>query len=537
MKKIIFLTFLLAGCYIMQAQTAEQAQKKLYYERYNSAHKEFSDYLKANPTDARAWYGLTRTTLLQNKVMVAGQGLQAAPAAIHNEPLFQVAMGSIMLRLDKGDSAGYYFNEALDKTRNRDPEVLAAVAQAHIDSEKGNAQYAIELLEKAIKRDKKNPALYTLMGDAYMKLNNGSEAFTSYQKAIELNSGFAPAYYKMGEIFLGQKNPEMYLEYFNKAVAADASYSPAYYKLYTHYFFHDPAKALQYYQQYSSNSDPGIKQDYELADLYYLTRQYDKAVAKADEIINKEGNKVQPRLYKLLGYSQAGLGDSAKAITYMQQYFVQEADSNVIARDFETMAELYNAAEQDSLAVLYLVKATEKEKDAAKLTAYYKKLGDYAKENRDYAAQAEWLQKYYQNNASATNVDLFNWALAHYRAEEYALADSVFGIYTEKYPEQSFGYYWRARSNVARDTDIENGLAVPNYRKFIELLSNDTTNDSYKKWMVEAYAYLAAYEANAEKDFAEAVNYFEKVLEVDPQNEDAKKYIAILEKNINESGK
>jgi lipoprotein NlpI len=49
--------------------------------------------------------------------------------------------------------------------------------------------------------------------------------------------------------------------------------------------------------------------------------------------------------------------------------------------------------------------------------------------------------------------------------------------------------------------------------------------------MVEAYGYLAAYEVNHEKDYAQAVDLFEKVLEVDPENASAKKYITILEKN------
>jgi tetratricopeptide (TPR) repeat protein len=43
---------------------------------------------------------------------------------------------------------------------------------------------------------------------------------------------------------------------------------------------------------------------------------------------------------------------------------------------------------------------------------------------------------------------------------------------------------------------------------------------------------LAAYEVNTKKDFARAIDYFEKVLEMDPENESAKKYIGILEKDL-----
>jgi tetratricopeptide (TPR) repeat protein len=80
------------------------------------------------------------------------------------------------------------------------------------------------------------------------------------------------------------------------------------------------------------------------------------------------------------------------------------------------------------------------------------------------------------------------------------------------------------------------GLAIPVYKKLIDVLQADTANTNYKKWMVEALAYLAAYEANTQKDYSEAVDYFEKVLQIDPENADAKRYIAILEKNNSTEG-
>ena len=49
---------------------------------------------------------------------------------------------------------------------------------------------------------------------------------------------------------------------------------------------------------------------------------------------------------------------------------------------------------------------------------------------------------------------------------------------------------------------------------------------------MEAYAYLAAYATNTKKDYATAVAYFEKLLQIDPENADAKKYIGVLQKNL-----
>ena len=49
---------------------------------------------------------------------------------------------------------------------------------------------------------------------------------------------------------------------------------------------------------------------------------------------------------------------------------------------------------------------------------------------------------------------------------------------------------------------------------------------------MEAYGYVAAYEANVEKDYDDAIEYFEKLLDLDPNNSDAKKYVEILKKNL-----
>jgi hypothetical protein len=326
-----------------------------------------------------------------------------------------------------------------------------------------------------------------------------------------------------------QKNEDVYLKHFQKAIDDDKNYAPAYYGLYIHHFYKDPAKAMAYFRQYVSLTDASIENDYAYTDLLYLNKQYKEAIAEADKIKLKEADSLQARIYKLLAYSTAGLGDTAKAIGFMQQYFSQEEDSNFVVKDFESMANYFRATHNNDSAIVYLQRAAELEKDPAAQYNYYKTLAGLAHELKNYSAEAKWLGKYYNGNNKASNVDQFNWAIAHYRAEEYAQADSVFGTYVKEHPEQGFGYYWQARSNAMMDKEMTQGLAVPYYQKLTEVMQSDTANASYKKWMVEAYGYIAAYNANTKKDYPMAISYFQKVLEVDPQNADAQKYISVLE--------
>lgn len=534
MKKIS-LTTLALGIGLLQAQSFEQGQEHIYYERYNSAEAAFHQVLTQDANNAEAWYGLTEAYLLQDEANSAFDSLQKAPDQVKDEPYFKVAQGAALLHLGKKGEAMAFFGQALEQTKEKDEDILGAIAQAHINAKAGDANYAIEQLNKAIKRAKKDADYYILLGDAYRKQSNGTEAFKAYQKAIQENEKLAAAYHKTGEIFLTQKNAEMYVDYFQKALAADPNYSPSLYKLYAYEFYHNPAKAMEHYQTYMAKSDPSIQHQYDLTDLLYINKQYDEAIQKATKIFS-ETTDAQPRLYKLIGYSYAAKKDTAKAIPYMQQYFEKEQDSNLIAKDFISMAAFFASQDgQDSLAMVYLEKGVAIEKDSTELIAYYKKLADLSKDRKDYAAQAKWLGKYYSANDKASNIDLFNWGLAHYLSEDYVMADSVFGMYASKYPEQGFGFYWQAKSKALQDKDMQQGLAIPVYQQLIEVLQKDSTEANYKKWMVEAYGYLAAYQANTKKDYAQAINYFEKLLEVDPENGDAKKYIAVLEKNIDKT--
>lgn len=533
MKNIFALLIITFGAASLHAQSLEQANQYLYHERYQSAEKAFHQILKQNPEDASAWYGLTKAYISQDKLNEARDTIQFAPPAVQSQPFYKVAYGGILLNEGEKDAASSYLKQALDDTREKNAAVLAAVAEAHLRSKNGNAEYAIDLLEKAIKRDKRNPHLYTLLGDVHRKLLNGTEAYKAYQRALNANDKHAAAYYQMGKIFVAQNNPKLYVDLFQKAIAADPDYAPALYELYYYEFNRDPAKAMEFYKEYVAKSDASLQREYDMTDLLYINKNYAQAVEKARHIIAREGENVKPRIYKLAGYSLAALKDTPQAITYMQTYFSTEADSNQIAKDYETMADLYaSTGEKEDSAIVYYEKAIVLEKDSTVVYDTYKKLAELGKQLENHEAQANWLGKYYTGNDKATNVDLFNWALAWYRAEDYAMADSIFGMYTTKYPDQSYGYYWQAKSQALQDSLMEKGLAIPTYQKLIEVLQNDSANVNYKKWMIEAYGYLAAYEANTEKDYSESISYFEKVLEIDPENEDAKKYISILEKDL-----
>jgi tetratricopeptide (TPR) repeat protein len=515
-----------------KAQSIADAQKLLYYERYDGAAHLLQSQLRTDPNNAEAWWLLTQVYVHKHQLPKLKDTLQTMPAAVKQQPMALCAFGQLALEQRQKDSAAVYFDQALKQTREKDPVVLLAVATAHQLADSGNAQYAVTLLQKAIKRDKHNAELYVALGNAYRKLADGTNSYKAYNDALAQDSKEVEAMYRLGKIFVTQENPEMYLKYFNQAVATDSLYAPAWYELYYYYYFRDVNKAMACLDHYVAATDPSINNDYLITDLLYASRKYQAAIDHAQHLIAAQGKITEPRLYKLIAYSYKELHDSTGALDYMKQYFSEQVDTGFVVKDYSTMGEIYDMLGQTDSAAAYLTKASAMDKDTTQRTVYAKKLAALYKKAKDYPNQAIWLGKYYVGNPRATNLDLFNWGLAHYMAKNYPMADSVFGMYETKYPDQCFGYYWRARSDAAIDTAMTMGMAIPQYNKIIEIDGKDTTNKTNRKHLVEAYGYIAAYKANTQKDYAGAIDYFQRLLSLDPGNSDAERYVGILKRNL-----
>ncbi len=255
----------LAGfCGGAMAQTVDQGKKFLYYQRYKSAKDVFDKILASNPNNIEAIYWQGQTLLEMKDSVAAGDLYSKALQSNGNAPLLLAGMGEVELRQGKATDARQRFETAISLSKAKDIDVLNAVADANIDAKNGDATYAIEKLNTAMQVKKFNSVeTYILLGDAYRKLIDGGNAVQSYQKALTLDPKYAEAKWKMGRIYLTQNNKEYFLPAFEEAVQMDPAFAPAYYDLFYYYYFHwDPAKATEYLQKYTSNTDPGPEVEY-----------------------------------------------------------------------------------------------------------------------------------------------------------------------------------------------------------------------------------------------------------------------------------
>ena len=516
-------------------QSIDEAKKFIYYERWDAAEEHFERIIKTSPQNLEAYYWLTKALLHQNDLegakKVQGQlhDFLSSNSKVKALPLNRVSGGELLLHEGKKDEAKAIFEQLQKETRNKKPEVLIAIATAYLDAKSPEYEYVLELLSKAEKKDKRNPKIFALRGDVYRRLNNGSKAVQAYMQALNADKSYSKASYGIGKIYLTQNNPEMFLRYFNEAISRDPAFAPAYYDLFYYYYFRDVNKAKGYLDKYLANSDPSLSNEYLLTDFLYASSQPEPAIKKAKALLEKEKDSAEPRLFKLIAYSYDALGDSTNALNYLQQYFNEEEDSNYVAKDFELKAKLLaKFPGNDDEVISSLQRAIAMDTLIANKVEYASQLATLFEEKGDKSEHARWLGKVYQLKTEPSNIDLYYWGVAHYAAGEYPEADSVFAVYTEKHPEHVQGYYWRAKSNALIDSTMEQGLAIPYYENVIEMASANTSEN--KALLIQAHGYLGAYYANVKKDYEAALINFDKIVELDPANDDALRYREILEK-------
>ena len=548
MRKLSISLLLSVACIgsTVMAQTVEQGKQFLYYERYKSAQEAFEKVLAANPNniDAVYWLGQTMIHRRDTRDTAGAKALfQKMLATNGDAPLLLAGIGHVELLYGDTTDSRQRFETAIKLTKEKDVNVLNAVGYANTDAKAGNANYAIQKLMMATETRRFNNAeTYILLGDAYRKLLDGGNAVTNYQKALGLDPKLAEAKMKIGIIYLTQNNRDYFLPAFEEATTIDPAYAPAYQQLFIYWYTRDVNKASGYLDKYLANSDQGPEAEYLKTDMLYASSKFSDARTRAQQLIAQNGEKVIPRMYRMVAYTSDTLGDLPAAKTAMTNFFLKAdtssdrgIDYSILPTDYEEFAKIYSKmpdSASKAQAFYYYEKAIAKDTLVTNQEKYATAGLELAKKLKDIPATAQLSRALYATQKVPSNSDLYKFGMANYSIGNYKLADSVFcGVYESKFPNEIYGYLWCAKSKQAQDDSLNSqGLAVNAYEKLAQFARSIPDSAKYKSQVIGAYYYLASYYNDVKKDKEKAIGYMQKVLEVDPGNASAKNIIDMLTK-------
>ena len=518
----------------LKAQSVQEGVNHLYADRFKSAIGVFEKMLAVNPNNMEATYWLGQVYFDMDDNAKARDIYSKALATNGSAPLILTGLGHADLLDNKTADARQKFEAALTASRGRkgdDPTVASAIGRANVDAKAGDFNYAIQLLTQAADKEPKNTEILLQLGNAYRKAKpgeGGGDAYKTYKKALDVNGSFAVANLRLAKLFESQKNWELVLENLNEAIRRDATFAPAYYELFYYYFYRSQfPEAEAQLQKYIANTDADTQNEFLYAQLCWAKKDYECAVTKAEGVVAVSGEKVKPKVLKLLADAYYQKGDYANAKKYIDRYFVREKKEDFIAFDFKLKADILSKTGGTDEEVLETyVKGVEFDTVMTSKIDYLKQGAKFFKDANKRDKEAVLLEMITKIKPDPTINDYFEAMLARYFSKEHRLSRATAAVMVEKFPNEIYGYEWMYNNSVAIITDtlvsdtarkaFQRDTGIVDVEKLYEFTVKDTAK--YKKQYINSVRFLAAYYINDAGDKEKSLEYFRKWLAADADN-------------------
>ncbi len=538
MRKIgLFVIAALMTSQALMAQSLADGLKFYYYERWVSAKSVFEKLVATNPADVDATYWLGQVLLRKNKIADAKALYQKTLQANPNAALLMVGMGQVaMIEGASMDMVKNQFEAALNLTKNKkgnDPKILLAIGRANAfgDSKYGDQPYAISKLQEAAALLPLEAEPLDLMAICYLKQSagDGGNAVTKWMDAKTRNPQYARAEYRIGKVYLSQNNTEIFLQKFNNAVTLDPLFAPAYLELFEYYKYRDVEKAKIYLDKYLSNTDENCETKFFNAEYRFRAGKYQESLDLTKTIDAQCGAEI-PRIQLLYALDYDRLGDTVSARASITKYIATEDPAKVPTEIYLFGAKTYGRF-GDSTAYVMFDRAIQYDTSARnKMVIVDSAARTAGRAGHQKMQQKYLLQKLYLKK-EPTAYDFYAPANLSKQMKDYVTADTLYAQYAAKYPTDLVPLRQRVSIAELQDTTMANGLALPHWLRLYD--AYNASPDKMTKYVpniVELCAKVAAYKYNVLRNKQEAVQWFNKALEVEPTNTEIIKYRDALSK-------
>ncbi|HNG90358.1 MAG TPA: hypothetical protein PK858_09140, partial [Saprospiraceae bacterium] len=390
---------------------------------------------------------------------------------------------------------------------------------------KPNFAKAEEGLKAALDAGNKDVTTIMTLGYCYKEIPNGGLAAQQYELAETLEPKNPLIKFMLAKVYKAAKLTDRFLLYTDKTIEVAPNYTLALRAKAEHlYYGRKWEQATQAYKDLvSKGAEVTVEDEMQLANTLFITKDYKGCSEVVERIIKKDGSKNYLR--RLLAYCSYEMGDYARGMEVITDYFKKVTPDKELASDYLYLGRLQVKTKGDTLAAIGNLKKGIV-KDSSQW-AVYKEIGElyYTKKKNLEAAQAYTM--YLDSVAKPDPTDLYKLGLAQFYSKDDSLrfvkAEKTFAKITELVPKAGLGWIWAGKAAARQDPDItahpelvnEFGKAKTYFEKYVEIGAADPVKN--KKDLVVAYEYLTYYhynKANVEQVKAHAT----KLLELDSAN-------------------
>jgi len=533
MKRILLLsTILLTG--LSYAQTLQQAIGKTENERYLDAIADYKKLVAADPINGDNYFYFGDCYFEKEEIDSAKMMWKKGYEVDKLRALPLVGYGRVLWLEGKTTEAEAEFTKALLKTKKnklKKAEVIRGIAEIYIEAPNKNIDKALILLEEAILKDPTNEDNYLLKGDALYARNSSdaSEALKAYNQVLVLNPKSPRGIVRKALIYQRAKNEPEANKMYNEAKTIDPTYAPAYRlnaELYL--MFGKNKQAIENWEKYLELNN-NTESRYRYANALFAAKEYTGLLSQLEVLKNSGFSNFYTE--RMFAFAYAESTDSlslVNALNASNRFFAIVPADKINYQDYKVRGNTYQKQGKDSLAII------EFEKAASINDISYKELSNeliklYTK-NKMYDKLISAYELRRQKNGKLQAQEEYELGKAYYFGRnDYKTADSIFQVVIKNDSTYVPGYIYRGRANYKMDTNNEKWLAFPYYFKVTEIVKpEDRTQPSKKAFVLESLRYVADYYSKSPaKDLDKAKSFFEQILQVEPNDQVAKKALGI----------
>jgi tetratricopeptide (TPR) repeat protein len=532
MKKSFFIFLAVIVGLNTFAQTKNDGFYQLRMKQMKSAKAYFDSKTAENPADAKILFGLGEYYMLKGNKDSALFYYQKGITTDKKNPYNYVGLAKIAL--SNGDNANATLNiEAAKKAGKKDANVFVELANMYLDSKDHNVNEAKNMLTTAKEINAKCSGIYYLLAKIALESNNASDAANQFESSIFFDSTYFESYFGVAKIYSSALNTNGAIDYL-KGLVSKAPYCVLAYRELGELYFKigKYSESKDAYKIYIEKAEYSSDEKERYAYALFFSKELDEAKRIIVELSNNDPENYI--MLRLLAYTHCEKGEYEQSKDLFTQFFTKIPENKVLALDYEYYAKTLEKLSLDSLAGVqyekgfavdstrgYLLDEAARVYTAGKVydkAAYiYEK--QFNKKDKSKLQNADYYKLgkafYYAGSALLNSPDTL-------RKNEFLIkADTLFGTVYTLNPKSHLGLLWRARTNSCIDPGLKRGLAKPYYEKATQdFFIADPVK--YKNEIIESYTYLGYYYIYFHKDFPLSKSYWNKILELDPENIKAK---------------
>lgn len=534
----------------------------------DSAKLYFSEGTRSNEKSDINYAGLAKVNLVQNKLteMESNQATALKLSDDENPVVYSVLAEAYMHpKIKNYDKALELINKALTiDSEYEDGYIILG----KIYLNKGDGSSAIKNFDKALQINNKDPEAMTLKAEIYALINNYDEAINLLNEAIKNDSTYSHAYNVLAEIYANKKDYSNASQYYEKYISASES-TPEKLKRYASmlYINQEYEKAIKILESNYDNDTEKVSSTRILAYSYQRLNNLEESKKYFEKLFSLPSAEYLSSDYENYSDLLSSTGNDSLAVVYLWKIFETDSNRNDVLSKISMLSfknkkwdEVIRALEKkktltsqdyfdisrayifkgdkiiDDLIQNFSSNLTINDEQLIKLRIallYYQKdfrdsFGDQTKINSALDILVQSIESFIPSNQKNkwSSVKTMWVDSVHSKIGlEYSKADTNLSILITKAPNLPVAYLWKARVSTNFDPESESGLAKPFYEQFIQIVGTDI--EKFKRELIEAYSYLGYY-YYLQEDNAKSKNYWQEVLKLDPENQQAKEVVKLL---------